>query len=146
MHGQPVIVSACLLGIRSRYDGTDSLSEEVITSLKGAFIIPVCPEQLGGLPTPRPRADIIDADGLAVIEGRARVVDEKGVDITDSFLKGAEEVLKIAGITGARLAIFKEKSPSCGVNAISRDGNVAAGRGVTAALLQKEGLEVKGIG
>jgi uncharacterized protein YbbK (DUF523 family) len=157
MYGQPVIVSACLVGIRSRYDGTDSLREGLVSSLKGAFIIPVCPEQLGGLPTPRPRAEITvmdrtvmdrpvkdrrGGDGSSVISGGGRVVDENGKDVTGPFIKGAEEVLKIARITGAKVAVLREKSPSCGVEAASREN---PGPGVTAALLKKEGIEVKGV-
>jgi uncharacterized protein YbbK (DUF523 family) len=145
MDSRPVIVSACLVGIRSRYDGTDSFSEDVVSSLKGAFIIPVCPEQMGGLPTPRPRAEVIDGDGMGVVEGRGRVVDENGMDVTSSFIKGADEVLKIVRLTGARRAVLKENSPSCGVEAISRENKTVPGAGVTTALLKKQGIEVKGV-
>ncbi|MEE9615346.1 MAG: DUF523 domain-containing protein [Thermodesulfobacteriota bacterium] len=147
MSDRPVIVSACLLGIRSRYDGTDSLREELVSELRGTHVIPVCPEQLGGLPTPRPAAEITGGDGTDVLDGKARVVDEHGSDVTGAFVKGAEEVLKLTKLTGAKTAILKEKSPSCGVSVICGGGGVEArGAGVTTALLKKNGVDVRGVG
>lgn len=139
-----VIVSACLLGLKTRYDGGDALSAEALKELDGAIPIPVCPEVLGGLPTPRPRAEIDNGDGTSVLDGTSKVTDENGRDRTASFIKGAEAVLEIARMTGARVAFLKEKSPSCGVTLISKKGASETGMGVTAALLQKEGLETKG--
>ncbi|MBI5454271.1 MAG: DUF523 domain-containing protein [Deltaproteobacteria bacterium] len=139
-----VIVSACLLGLKTRYDGGDALSAEALKELKGAIPIPVCPEVLGGLPTPRPRAEIGSGDGKDVLDGASSVIDENGGDCTALFLRGAEAVLEIARLTGAREAFLKEKSPSCGVTLISRKGADEKGLGVTTALLQKEGLETKG--
>jgi uncharacterized protein YbbK (DUF523 family) len=131
--------------MRTRYDGTDSLREEVVSLLDRAFLIPVCPEQMADLPTPRPSSEITDGDGRAVLEGKARVVDENGKDMTSSFLKGAHEVLDIALNTGAKVAIFKEKSPSCGVLTIKRKGQTVPGSGVTTALLKTNGIVVKGV-
>ena len=144
MSSDPVIVSACLLGLRTRYDGKDALNEEVLSVLKGRPIVPICPEQLGGLPTPRPKAAITNGDGMDVLNNKSRVIDEAGEDVTAKFMKGAEETLRIALLTGAHEAYLKEKSPSCGSSLICRDNECVKGMGVTAALLVKEGLAVKG--
>lgn len=144
MDNNPVIVSACLIGLHTRYDGKNALNEEVRSSLKGRLVVPVCPEQLGGLPTPRPKAAITNGDGMDVLSGMSRVMDEEGQDITAKFIKGAEETLRIAILTGAREAYLKEKSPSCGSSIICRDNECVKGMGVTTALLVKEGLAVKG--
>lgn len=139
----PILVSACLLGLKTRYNGLDAFSKEAQKELAGRIAIPVCPEQLGGLPTPRPRASIEKGTGADVLEGRSKVIDEHGIDVTGKFVKGAEEVLKTAELTGAKEAFLKEKSPSCGLNLICRDGDCVPGIGVTAALLSKAGLKVK---
>lgn len=144
MFDRPVIVSACLLGLRTRYDGSDAFSMETISLLEGRTIIPVCPEQLGGLPTPRPASEIAMGDGSEVLDGRTKVLDELGADVTLQFVKGAMDVLQIARLTGAGEAYLKEKSPSCGVGIICRDSRCVNGIGVTAALLKKEGLVLRG--
>lgn len=140
----PVIVSACLLGLHTRYDGTGALDEDALSLLKGRLVVPVCPEQLGGLPTPRPRAEITTGNGMDVLENNSGVVDETGGDVTEEFLKGAAATLQIARLTGAREAYLKEKSPSCGSSLICRGSERVQGMGVTAALLVKEGIGVKG--
>lgn len=132
------------MGLKTRYDGGDALSAEALKELAGAIPFPVCPEELGGLPTPRPRAEIGQGDGTDVLNGASSVIDENGRDCTASFLKGAEAVLEIARLTGARVAFLKEKSPSCGVALISKKGASEQGMGVTTALLKKDGLEIKG--
>jgi uncharacterized protein YbbK (DUF523 family) len=140
-----VIVSACLLGINCRYDGSSAFSAKIVEFLKKKKLnpIPVCPEQLGGLPTPRKRCEI--ADGFAVLRGESKVYTKDGEDLTSFFLRGAEETLKIAEIVNARKAILKLLSPSCGAGKIydgtflSREKN---GYGVTAALLKLRGIEV----
>lgn len=139
-----VIVSACLVGLKTRYSGKDALDPELLKSLKDKTIIPVCPEQLGGLPTPRPRAEITIGNGQDVLEGRALVMDENGKDVTANFINGAEEVLKIARITGALEAVLKENSPSCGVCSISRTNAIVKGQGVTTAMLEKAGIKTNG--
>ena len=144
MDNSPVIVSACLLGLSTRYDGKDALNEEALSSLKGRPIVPVCPEQLGGLPTPRLKAAIDNGDGADVLSGLSRVMDEAGEDVTTKFIKGAKDTLKIALLTGAGEAYLKEKSPSCGSSIICRGDECVKGMGVTAALLVKEGIAVKG--
>jgi len=143
MAKETVIVSACLLGVRSRYDGADAF-DEAAARAAGQNPVPVCPEQLGGLPTPRPKCEIHSGDGLSVLDGTGSVKDEKGVDVTKAFLKGAGEALRIARLTGAKKAVFKEGSPSCGVVRISREGLRVKGSGVTAALFKREGIRIKG--
>ncbi len=141
---EPVVVSACLLGLKTRYDGGGALSPEAVNLLKGMLPVPACPEQFGGLSTPRPRAEITTGDGSDVLDGRSRVADENGRDVTGLFLRGAEAILSIARLSGAKKAYLKEKSPSCGVSIICRGSACIPGSGVAAALLKREGLEVKG--
>ena len=142
---EPVLVSACLVGIKSRYNGKNSLRRRLIQRLKKHLLIPVCPEQLGGLPTPRPKAEIVGGDGKDVLEKNAAVFDEKGRDVTGNFKKGAKEVLKIARLTGSTRAFLKEKSPSCGVTMIVSGEGKIPGIGVTAAFLKKKGLDIEGV-
>jgi len=136
------IVSACLVGVRCRYDG-ESREDPKVLEILGGRAVPVCPEQLGGLPTPRPRAEFVGGDGEDVLDGRARVVSEEGVDVTDFFLRGAEEVLRIARLLGVREVVFKDKSPSCGVRVVWVEGREVPGVGVTSALLMRNGLSVR---
>lgn len=108
-------------------------------------LIPICPEQLGGLPTPRPPAEIVGGDGHAVLEGRARVLTQRGQDVTENYLRGAREVLRLASTVQAELVILKERSPSCGVHWIydgTFTGRTVPGCGVTTALFQREGFAV----
>lgn len=127
------LVSACLVGLCSRYDGQTKPDPTCLAFLKGSICIPVCPEQLGGLPTPRPAADIIGGDGRAVLQGRARVCTKDGEDVTAPFLKGARQVLKIARLQEVSGVCLKARSPSCGVS-----GTL----GVTAALLADHGYRL----
>ena len=139
-----VVVSACLIGVKSRHDGTHALDRRVLSRLKGKAVVPVCPEQLGGLPTPRPRAWIKRLDGLSVLKGRTKVEDERGMDVTAFFLKGAKEALKIARLVNAKEAYLKEKSPSCGKDFICRGQKKVKGSGVLAALFKRKGINVEG--
>lgn len=141
----PVLVSACLLGIRTRYDGAHCRREEVLCLLENCHFVPVCPEQMGGLPTPRRPAEIKAGDGRDVLEGGACILRSDGLDVTENFLRGARMVAELAELTDARRALFKEGSPSCGVTEVRRDGEPAAGCGLTTALLQRKGLRVDGI-
>jgi len=107
--------------------------------------LPVCPEKLGGLPMPRPPAEIQGGDGRDVLEGRARVVNREGMDVTPAFTAGARATLELARRHGIRIAILKERSPSCGSTAIydgSFSGQTRSGQGVTAALLRSHGVKV----
>ncbi|MFW6118777.1 MAG: DUF523 domain-containing protein [Planctomycetota bacterium] len=141
----PVLVSACLLGMRTRYDGAHCRREKVLGLLGNCHFVPVCPEQMGGLATPRPPAEIEAGDGRAVLDGRSHILRPDGLDVTENFLRGARMVAELAELTAARRAIFKEGSPSCGVTEIRRNGEPVAGCGVTTALLQRKGLRVDGI-
>lgn len=140
------IVSACFAGIRCRYDQRHQLIEEIREMVKKGEAVPVCPEQLGGLPTPRNPAEIVGGDGNDVLDGKAKVLDCKGNDVTEQYIKGAYEALNIAKQVGAKEAILKEKSPSCGSCWIYNGqfkGKKRQGEGVTTALLRRHGLQVR---
>jgi len=138
-------VSACLLGLCTRYDGGHCLRESVAELTRGAVLVPVCPEQLGGLPTPRTPAEIACAHGGDVLQGRAKVLNAAAEDVTENYLRGARLTAEIAAIVGARRALLKEGSPSCGLTRIKRNGRDVQGSGVTAALLLQRGIQVDGI-
>lgn len=140
-----IIVSACLLGLNTRYDGeanAHTLLQKY--SVMGKFI-PVCPEQLGGLPTPRVPVEIIDGTGQDVIAGLCAIQGERGEVVTTQFIQGAKEVLKIMKLFNVTAAILKERSPSCGVNYIY-DGSFShrkmPGQGVTAAMLKEHNIPI----
>ncbi len=135
----PVIVSACLLGISCRYDGKSRPDRELIRRLSGLYVIPVCPEQLGGLATPRPPAEIRGGDGFDVLEGGAGVFVRADAgamadrDVTSRFLCGASQCVKLARMLDVRQCYLKSRSPSCGLSPAA---------GVTAAALIMAGIEV----
>jgi len=134
-YNSPILVSSCLLGICTRYDGNSQANPEIIKLTKTKILIPVCPEQLGGLSTPREPAEIVGN----------RVITKNGKDVTENFIKGAKETLKIAKIFGIKLAILKQYSPSCGCGKIydgSFRGTVVKGDGITTRVLKKEGIMV----
>ncbi len=141
-----IIVSACLLGENCKYSGGNNKSENVIKYLEGKEYILVCPEQLGGLSTPRNPSEIItygNKDGNDVLSGCTKVLSNKGIDVTKNFIQGAEETLKIAKEHNAKTAILKAGSPSCGYKKIYDGtflGNKIQGMGVTAAILNKENI------
>jgi uncharacterized protein YbbK (DUF523 family) len=130
---QLILVSACLAGLQTRYDSKIVDHPQCREALKGSIWIPVCPEQLGGLPTPRRPADIVGGSGSAVLEGSARVVCDDGSDLTEHFIRGAEMVLEIANRLKVDKVYLKARSPSCGVTRT----------GVTAALLHRHGFEIE---
>jgi len=130
---QLFIVSACLTGLCTRYDGESKPSSACLERLRGHRWIPVCPEQLGGLPTPRTAADLVGGDGNDVLAGRASVVDRQGRDVTDQFIIGAHLCLAIARAQHISTALLKARSPSCGLNDKT---------GVTAALLAANGIKI----
>lgn len=140
-----ILVSACLCGINCRYSGDSNDCEEVKELLKDGKAIPVCPEQLGGLETPRLACEIVGGTGKEVLCGKAKVIDKDGNDRTLGFVKGAYEVLNIAKMIGSHKAILKAKSPSCGCGKIydgTFNSNKIAGNGVAAQLLLENGIEV----
>lgn len=134
--GDIILVSACLLGLACRYDGQRKSFPGLLTRLANLHIVPACPEQLGGLATPRPRAELCGGDGLAVLEGKAIVRNAHGRDITAAFLRGASETTLLAHKLGARRCLLKGRSPSCGLTPEV---------GVTAARLLVAGLDVEEI-
>lgn len=140
-----ILVSACLCGINCRYSGDSNADEKVKELLKNGEAIPVCPEQLGGLETPRLACEIVGGTGKEVLQGKAKVIDKDGNDRTLGFIKGAHEVLNIAKMMGINKAILKAKSPSCGCGKIydgTFSGNKISGNGVAAQLLLENGIEV----
>ena len=144
--GSPLLVSACLVGIPCRYDGGSCPHDQLQALAAQGDVLPLCPEALGGLPTPRAPAEIRGGDGGDVLEGQARVVNVEGKDVTTEFLAGAQKALRVARRWGIKAAILKARSPSCGVGQIhdgSFSGRLAEGDGVTAALLKREGIIVK---
>lgn len=143
----PVLVSACLVGVHSRYDGGCRFDRALIRRLEqeGCLVIPICPEQLGGLPTPRAPAEITSGGGRAVLAGESVVLADDGTDVTQHYVRGAEEAVRIAGRLGCARAYLAEGSPSCGVHKLKSKGDTCEGQGVTAALLASAGVEVVGV-
>ncbi len=134
-NNKPVLCSACLLGINCRYNGESKSNDKVIELAKKEILIPVCPEQLGGLSTPREPAE----------QQGERVITKSGREVTENFLRGAEQVLKLAKLLNIKEAVLKQKSPSCGCGKIY-DGTfsdrIIKGDGVTTDLLKKNGIKV----
>ncbi len=145
--GDSLVVSACLLGARCRYDGGHSEDPALSEALRDQPVVAICPEELGGLPTPRPAAHLVGGGGDDVWRGGARVLRaHDGGDVTEEFERGARRVLATALEVGAKRAILKDGSPSCGSSHVVREGRTVRGRGVTTALLLDHGLEVEGAG
>ena len=140
-----ILISACLVGFDVKYDGSNNFNEVISEWFATKKAIPVCPEVLGGLSTPRDPAEIVGGDGDDVLDGKAKVITKYGSDVTDAFIKGAYETLNIALETGATTVILKERSPSCGGTMIYSgefSGNKKGGHGVTSALLKRNGIKV----
>lgn len=134
---EKLLISACLLGVSCRYDGKSKPLPEAEKLLEKYELIPVCAEIMGGLPTPRVPAEI--SEGKVITKDRR--------DVTEEYLRGAKEVLRLAEIFGCKKALLKEKSPSCGSGFIHNgkfDGGLAEGFGKTAELLLENGIEVFG--
>ena len=140
-----ILVSACLIGYDVKYDGSNNFSETISHWVNHKKAVPVCPEVLGGLSIPRDPAELVGGDGDDVLDGKAKVMTKYGEDVTDAFIKGAQQTLKIALESGASTVVLKERSPSCGgIMIYSGDfnGNKKIGQGVTTALLRRNGIEV----
>ena len=137
----PIIVSACLAGTNCKYNGANNYHPQIARMVAAGIALPICPEVWGGLPTPRAASEIIAADGQDVLAGRGKVLTIDGTDVTEQFILGAREVLAYVHKYHAKVAILKERSPSCGVNVIY-DGTFKnirrPGQGVLAALLKQE--------
>jgi len=144
---RPVLVSACLLGRECRYDGRANTDRELARELaaQGLRAVPFCPEEHGGLGTPRPPAAIERAGAAEVLDGRDRIVTDAGRDVTEAFLRGAEGALALCRAHAITRAWLKERSPSCGVACTHVGDRLVAGPGVTAELLRRNGIEVRGV-
>ncbi|EHU1305243.1 DUF523 domain-containing protein [Acinetobacter baumannii] len=140
-----LLISACLIGEPVRYDGRSCLH----TTLKHLFLNKkahaLCPELLGGFTTPRLPAEIVGGTGQDVLDGKAKILDSSGLDVTELYLKGAYRTLDIARQIQATCVVLKENSPSCGSQKIYNgtfQGEKITGVGITTALLQRHGFEV----
>jgi uncharacterized protein YbbK (DUF523 family) len=148
----PLVISACLLGVACNHEGRGSPRAVVDELAKEYRLVPVCPEVLGGLATPRAAAELQGGDGTDLIAGpnsrgpgAARVVNVEGEDVTAAYRRGAEAAVAVARAVGAGRAVLKARSPSCGSSAVydgSFSRRLVPGRGVTAAALAAAGLEV----
>lgn len=140
-----LMISACLVGQKCRYTGDGFDYPALRRLVEEGLAIPVCPEVLGGLPVPRAPHEIVGGNGFDVLDGKAQVKNDRGVDNTAAFMRGAARVLAVAQKKGVRGAILKERSPSCGSKMIY-DGTFTKQRipgcGCTAALLLREGIRV----
>lgn len=139
------MLSACLAGVPCTHAAEAKTRAWALQLVAEGRAVTVCPEVAGGLPIPRPEAEISGGDGDDVLDGAARVVSVDGEDVTANYLHGAQAARAAARRTGAAIAVLKARSPSCGCGAIydgSFSGRTVDGDGVTAALLKREGLDV----
>lgn len=136
---EKVLVSACLIGNNCKYNGGNNRNEKIIEYLKDKEVILVCPEVMGGMSTPRIKSEIVlDSDKLTVIN-------EKGADVTSYFIRGAEIALRRAIANGVKVAILKEKSPSCGYKKIydgKFNGTKVEGSGVFTRMLLNKDIKI----
>jgi uncharacterized protein YbbK (DUF523 family) len=141
-----ILVSACLLGTRCNHEGRASLRPQIVGLGDSARLVPICPEVVGGLTTPRPAAEIVGGDGTDVLAGAASVRTVDGDDVTAAYLRGADAAVELARGVGATRAILKARSPSCGSVQVY-DGSFSrarrVGSGVTAAALRAAGVTVE---
>lgn len=131
----PILVSKCLMGENCRYKGDNCKNEKVLDAVRGETVIAVCPEQDGGLSTPRPPAEIVGD----------KIVNAEGKDVTKEYLAGAANALRLAKENNVSLCILKAKSPSCGSGIVydgSFTGKLTEGDGITAKLLKENGFRV----
>jgi uncharacterized protein YbbK (DUF523 family) len=140
------MISACLLGIPCRYDGQHSCCPDLINFLGSIHFIPFCPEQMGGLPTPRSPADIKGGDGRDILSGNARVINTDGKDVTEAFKNGADVALNLARLSRSFIAVMKDKSPSCGLQTPYCEKPSGFGIGVAAALFESSGIRILELG
>lgn len=140
-----ILVSSCLAGLEVRYDGKHSLDHKIRKLIEDNKAISVCPELLGGFSTPREPAEIIGGNGEDVLDGKAKVMDKSGKDVTEQYIQGAYHTLEKARDINATVVVLKENSPSCGSSMIYNGefiGKKIFGNGVTTALLKRNGLRV----
>ena len=130
-----ILVSQCLLGIDCRYDGGNNDCPALVRLMDRYELIPVCPEILGGMTTPRLPSERLDG----------RVVNSRGEDVTADFERGAEQAVRLARLYGAKYAVLKQSSPSCGTRTVydgSFSGKKIPGMGLTAEMLEREGIRL----
>ena len=140
------VISACLLGIPCRYNGAGKPDKKAIELFLKGKAVPLCPEIIGGLKTPRPACEIVGGAGIDVLNGKADIKDQKGKKYNQQFIKGAEKSLEITKKLGIKKALLKSGSPSCGaVYIYSGDfsGKKKKGKGVFAALLTKNKIHTE---
>ena len=140
-----ILVSSCLIGLEVRYNGTHCLDKKIRQLLEDNQAINVCPELLGGFSTPREPAEIVGGNGEDVLNGKAKVVEKSGRDVTELYIQGAYATLRKAQEVNATVVILKEFSPSCGSSMIYNGefkGKKIVGNGVTTALLKRNGIQV----
>ncbi len=151
-----ILCSACLMGINCRFDGKNNLNKKILKLRKKDILIPVCPEQLGGLPTPREQAEIqqifshnkdrFNNHSNSVFSSKKlKIFTKSGKNVTKNFIEGAKETLKIAKRLNLKFAIFKQNSPSCGCGKIydgTFSGRLVKGDGITTSILKKNGIDV----
>ena len=141
----PVLISACLAGVPCTHAAEAKTRAWALRLVATGRGVTVCPEVAGGLPVPRPEAEITGGSGADVLDGGARVVTVDGDDVTGNYRRGADAALAAAARSGARLAVLKARSPSCGCGAVydgTFSGRLAEGEGVTAAALKRAGVDV----
>ena len=139
------LISACLCGVNCKYNGLNNYNEICDKLLASGKAILVCPEQLGGLPTPRIPSEIIGESSNILNYNKGSVIDKNGNDVTPQFVKGAKETLQIAKKLNIKKAILKDGSPSCGVNYIydgNFNGTKIKGMGLTAQLLKESSIDI----
>ena len=132
---EKILVSACLLGTNCKYNGSNNKNDKVLEYIKDKEVIPICPEIMGGLSTPRTPSEIINN----------KVITKDGIDVTNNYIKGAEEVLYLAKLFSIKKALLKSKSPSCGKGKIydgTFNNNLIDGNGITTKLLIDNGINV----
>lgn len=136
------LVSACLAGIKCRYNGSSKPECEIVDLFRSGEVIAVCPEQLGGLTTPRLPSQFYGGTGDDVLDGKAKLLRADGLDITANYIEGAHAVLRIMKELNLSKAVLKARSPACGVGEVWRENNLVKGYGVCASLLLREGYQV----
>ena len=139
------LISACLCGVNCKYNGKNNLNKHCLDLFKSGKAILVCPEQLGGLTTPRKPSEI-QGESCEIINNKVgKIINNLGDDVTYQFIKGAEETLNIAKEAGVKIAILKEGSPSCGKNNVydgTFSGRKIEGEGITSFMLRNNGIRV----
>jgi uncharacterized protein YbbK (DUF523 family) len=137
-----VMISACLAGLHTRYDGSAKPHPRLRELGALAALVPVCPEILGGLGIPRSPCHFVGGDGAAALRGEARLIDATGADRTSFFLRAADETRRMVELVCPDLILFKEGSPSCGLRRVDIAGSWQSGCGVAPAMLRDSDIAI----